>query len=110
MALVTYRLVLIVPLFIIVVMIPHVPVLVTHWHIVYVSLVAMAGVNFFVAHWQKYLVLKKSDFCLCKSCGYYLLQINIKGKCPECGESYVLDELKQQWQRRYVIMNCLFRR
>ena len=43
------------------------------------------------------LEARANDYCLCLICGYCLKGLPEKHRCPECGTSYEIEDVKRKW-------------
>ena len=50
-----------------------------------------------LSHWRKKAMAV--DFEMCPYCGYLLRGLPPEHTCPDCGEAYVLDQIKRAWDR-----------
>lgn len=65
---------------------------------VLVLLVGIAGVC--LAFWRVGRIRRRVEtyeFTLCLECGYALIGLPLKGRCPECGATYDTDEVRKVW-------------
>ena len=72
---------------------------------VFVALLALALalMLFFVVKWIRlrrslFHLAKSHDFEICPDCHYSLKGLGSEGRCPECGNSFVLNETVAQWK------------
>ena len=42
--------------------------------------------------------VREAEYRVCPTCGYPLKGLADAGNCPECGEAYELDALREQWE------------
>lgn len=49
--------------------------------------------------WRRFVqTVREAEYRVCPTCGYPLKGLADAGNCPECGEVYELDALRQQWE------------
>jgi hypothetical protein len=46
-------------------------------------------------------LIDESDAMICPRCRYHLAGLDEQGTCPECGQPYGADDLRELWHRVY---------
>lgn len=69
------------------------------YSLIVVGVVASAGYPLSRYHMRRrYRALADRDWRVCRWCRFDLRGLPDKGKCPECGEDYSIDEVRQWWK------------
>ncbi len=61
------------------------------------SAILLYGFRYSVGRFHRFL--RSHDLLVCLGCGYILKHLPSVHTCPECGEAYDFEDLRQTWQR-----------